>query len=156
LEFIEERTGKNKTMTTKKDTAKKVAPTAPVMWIPPERKRSSGSKKIRVMRNPWVPDDIIILLKFLCTYKAGKYLFELVKLWMEHRNAQRIEIKVGDAELNIEGHVSDKALEKKITRFRELIAGATYEDIKVAIPKGAKRTIPAKLADRKAKRGNDK
>lgn len=39
---------------------------------------------------------------------------------------------------------------------RELIAGATYEDIKVAIPKGAKRTIPAKLADPKAKRGNDK
>jgi len=45
------------------------------------------------MRNPWEPDDIIILIKFLCTYKAGKYLLELVKLWMEHRNAQRIEIK---------------------------------------------------------------
>lgn len=143
-------------MPTKKAIAKEDSPTEPVMWIPPERKRSSGSKKIKVMRNPWMPDDIIILIKFLCTYKAGKYLFELVKLWMEHRNAQRIEIKVGDDELKLEGHVSDKALEKKITRFKELIAGATYEDIKVAIPKGAKRTIPAKLADRKAKRGSNK
>lgn len=110
-------------MPTKKETTKKAAPTAPVMWIPPERKRSSGSKQIRVMRNPQTPDDIIILIKFLCTYKAGKYLLGLVKLWMEHHNAQRIEIKVGDAELKIEGHVSEKALEKKITRFRELIAG---------------------------------
>lgn len=142
-------------MPTKKLTVKNAAPV--VMWIPPERTRSSGgSKKIKVLRNPWTPDDIIILVKFVCTYQAGKYLLELIKLWMEYRKAQRIEIKVGDNELKIEGHVSDKALEKKITQFRELIKGATYDDIKVAIPKGAKRTIPAKLTDRKAKSSEDK
>lgn len=143
-------------MPTKKSTAKKAAPAPLVMWTPPERKRSSGSKKIRVVRNPWTPDDIIILVKFVCTYQAGKYLLELIKLWMAYRNAQRIEIKVGENELKIEGQVSDKVLEKRITQFRELIKGATYDDIKVAIPKGAKRTIPAKLANKKTKSAEDK
>jgi hypothetical protein len=142
-------------MPTKKLTAKE-ADTV-VMWTPPERKPSpGGSKKIKVERNPWTPDDIIILVKFVCTYQAGKYLLELIKLWMEYRKAQRIEIKVGENELKIEGHVSDKMLEKRVSQFRELIKGATYDDIKVAIPKGANRTIPAKLADRKQKRGTGK
>lgn len=109
-----------------------------------------------MVRNPWTPDDIIILVKFVCTYQAVKYLLELIKLWMEYRKAQRIEIRVGENELKIEGHVNDKVLEKRISQFRELIKGATYDDIKVAIPKGAKRTIPAKLADRKQKRSADK
>lgn len=119
------------------------------------RKRSLGGIK-GAKRNPWTPDDIVILLKFVITYQAGKYLIELVKLWMEHRKAQKIEIKVGDNELKIEGHVSDKALEKKIERFRKLIKGATYDDIEVTLPKGARRNIPAKLADKKSKRGEDK
>ncbi len=98
----------------------------------------------------------MIFLKFAVTYQAGKYLIELIKLWMEHRRAQKIEIKVGDNELKIEGHVSDKVLEKKIERFRELIKGATYDDIEVALPKGARRNIPAKLADRRLSKGGDK
>jgi hypothetical protein len=121
-----------------------------------QKRSSSIPKGIKVQRNPWVPDDIVILLKFVLTYGAGKYLFELIKLWMHHRNAQKIEIKVGDAELKIEGHISDKALEKKIVCFKELIKGATYEDIEVKLPKGAKRTIPAKLADKKTKAHKDK
>jgi hypothetical protein len=68
---------------------------------------------------------------------------------MEYRNAQRIEIRAGDYELKIEGAVSDKMLEKRITQFRELISGATYDDIKVAIPKGASRKIPSKVAREK-------
>jgi hypothetical protein len=131
----------------------------PARWTPVggSQKRSvGGSRGVKAVRNPWTPDDIVILLKFVVTYQAGKYLIELIKLWMEYRKAQKIEIKVGDNELKIEGHVSDKALEKKIKRFRELIKGATYDDIEVALPKGARRNIPAKLADKKAKRGGDK
>lgn len=131
-----------------------VAP--PLRWTPAGtgRERSpSGGRGVKRLRNPWTPDDIVILLKFVLTYQAGKYLLDLIKLWMEYRKAQKIEIKVGDNELKIEGRISDKALEKKIARFRELIKGATYDDIEVALPKGARRNIPAKLADRKAKRG---
>lgn len=108
------------------------------------------------MRNPWTPDDIVILLKFVVTYQAGKYLIELIKLWMDYRKAKKIEIKVGDCELKIEGHISNKALEKKIEQFRELVKGATYDDIEVELPKGARRNIPAKLADRKSKPGGRK
>ena len=61
------------------------------------------------------------------SYQASKYLFNLIKLWMEYRKAQRIEIKVGDCELKIEGSVSDRMLEKRISQFRELIRGATYD-----------------------------
>jgi hypothetical protein len=108
------------------------------------------------LRNPWTPDDIVILLKFVVTYQAGKYLIQLIKLWMDYRKAQKIEIKVGDNELKIEGHVSDKALEKKIEQFRELIKGATYDDIEVVLPKGARRNIPAKLASKKGRAAEDK
>lgn len=100
-------------------------------------KRPSGGRKgVKRRRNPWTPDDIVILLKFVVTYQAGKYLIELIKLWMEYRKAKKIEIKVGEHELKIEGHVSDKALGKKIEQFRELVRGATYDDIEVALPKG--------------------
>jgi hypothetical protein len=124
--------------------------TAVELWVPRERKPpSTRSGKIKRIRNPWTPDDIIILVKFVCSYQASKYLFRLIKLWMEYRNAQRIEIRAGDYELKIEGAVSDKMLEKRITQFRELISGATYDDIKVAIPKGASRKIPSKVAREK-------
>lgn len=114
----------------------------------PGKRRLSSSKKIKVVRNPWTPDDIIILLKFVVTYQAGRYLIQLIKLWMDYRKAQKIEINVGDKELKIEESVSDKVLEKRIERFRELIKGATYDDIEVSLPKGARRNIPAKLASK--------
>jgi hypothetical protein len=159
-------------MPSTKKTPKKPSPTRPkqagkiavvinppMRWTPAGSSRGSfpgGSKSVKPVRNPWTPEDIVIFLKFAVTYQAGKYLIELIKLWMEHRRAQKIEIKVGDNELKIEGHVSDKVLEKKIERFRELIKGATYDDIEVALPKGARRNIPAKLADRRLSKGGDK
>jgi hypothetical protein len=126
----------------------------PARWTPAgtgPKRLPGGSGRVKRLRNPWTPDDIVILLKFVVTYQAGKYLIELIKLWMEYRKAKKIEIRVGDYELKIEGHVSDKALEKKIEQFRELVKGATYDDIEVALPKGARRNIPAKLADKKPK-----
>jgi hypothetical protein len=55
--------------------------------------------------------------------------------------------------LGIEGHGSDKALEKKIEQFRELIKDVTYDNIKVALPKGTRRNILAKLAAKKGRVG---
>lgn len=152
-------------MPSKKPTSKKRVRVlqAPAGMIPrlvnaPERRSraATGSKPIKRLRNPWTPDDIVILLKFVVTYQAGKYLIELIKLWMDYRKAQKIEIKVGDNELKIEGPVSDKVLEKRIERFRELIKGATYDDIEVTLPKGARRNIPAKLAVKKGQADKDK
>lgn len=152
-------------MPSKKPTSKKRVRVlqAPAGMIPllanaPERRSraAAGGKPIKRLRNPWMPDDIVILLKFAVTYQAGKYLIELIKLWMDYRKAQKIEIKVGDNELKIEGPVSDKVLEKRIERFRELIKGATYDDIEVTLPKGARRNIPAKLATKKGQADKDK
>lgn len=105
------------------------------------KRSSGGSGRVKRLRNPWTPDDIVILLKFVVACQAGKYLIELIKLWMEYRKAKKIEVKMGDYELKIEGHVRDKALEKKIEQFRELIKGATYDDIEVALPKGRGETF---------------
>lgn len=140
-------------MPTKKQTAKKAD--SVVMWVPPERRRSSRSGKIKRVRNPWTPDDIIILVKFVCTYGAGRYLYRIIRLWMEDRKARKIEIKIGENELRIEGGISDKSLEKKFEQFRKLIKGVTYDEIKVAIPKGARRTIPARLTNKKAETERD-
>ena len=75
----------------------------------------------------------------------------LVKAWMDYRKAKEIEIKVGDNELRIKGHVTERVLKKRIETFRDLIRGATSEDIKVTLPKGAKRRIPVKLAAEKTR-----
>jgi hypothetical protein len=105
--------------------------------------------RVRRIRNPWVPTDIIILIKFLCTYGASKAMVELVKAWMDYRKAKKIEIKVGDNELKIEGPISDRALEKRINRFKELIKHATYDDIEVMLPKGISRKMPPKHSNKK-------
>jgi hypothetical protein len=159
-------------MPSKKSTSKKRVRVlqAPAGMIPrlanaPERRKTAGAgskrsagggKPIKRLRNPWTPDDIVILLKFGVTYQAGKYLIELVKLWMDYRKAQKIEIKVGDNELKIERPVSDKVLEKRTERFRELIKEVTYDDIEVTLPKGTRRNIPVKLATKKGQGGKDK
>jgi hypothetical protein len=96
------------------------------------------------MKNPWVPPDIVILMKFVCTYGASKAMVELIKAWLEYRKAQKIEVRVGDFELKIEGPVSDKTIEKRINTFKEIIDGATYDDIDVILPKGANRRMPPK------------
>jgi hypothetical protein len=106
-------------------------------------------KRIRRIRNPWEPTDIIILIKFLCTYGASKAFVELVKAWMDYRKAKKLEVKVGDNELKIEGTISDRVLEKRINRFRELIEGATYDDIEVTLPKGISRKMPPKQSSKK-------
>jgi hypothetical protein len=67
---------------------------------------------------------------------------------MEYRKAKRLTVKVGDNELKIEGPVSDRTLEKRINRFKELIEGATYEDIDVVLPRGVNRKITRKKATR--------
>src|SRR6266576_1874493 len=100
-------------------------------------------KNTRLERNPWLPTDIVVLMKFVCVYPAAKAMKELIKMWMEYRKAQKIEIKVGDNELKIEGSVSDRTLQKRIESFRKLIKGATADDIQVILPKGANRRIPS-------------
>lgn len=148
----------SKALAGRKKVAVLVAPPGflPSLVNRPVKRRLSGSKRIKVVRNPWTLDDIIILLKFVVTYQAGRYLIQLIKLWMDYRKAQKIEVRVGDNELKIEGAVSDKVLEKRIERFRELIKGVTYDDIEVVIPKGARRNIPAKLASKKSRVVEDK
>src|SRR5882762_3329073 len=49
-------------------------------------------ENVRRVRNPWVPPDIVILMKFMCTYGASKAFVELAKAWMNYRSAKRIEI----------------------------------------------------------------
>jgi hypothetical protein len=89
-----------------------------------------------------MPTDFVVLIKFVCTYGATKAMVDLIKAWLEYRKAKKVEVRVGDHELKIKGPVSDKALEKRINKFKELIQGAGSDDIQVILPKGANRRMP--------------
>ena len=38
-------------------------------------------------------------------------MVDLIKAWLDYRKAKKVEVRVGDYELKIEGPVSDKVLE---------------------------------------------
>jgi hypothetical protein len=111
-------------------------------YFAPRKAKSRTSETIRRVRNPWVPEDVITLVKFVCTYGATKALVELIKAWLDYRKAKKVQVKAGDYELTIEGAVSDRVLESRINKFKALIQGTANQDIKVIVPKGADPRMP--------------
>jgi hypothetical protein len=56
--------------------------------------RKSKNKRVRRVRNPWVPDDIVQLLKFLSlSYPVSKAFVEIAKAWMQFRGAEEVAIE---------------------------------------------------------------
>jgi ribosomal protein L13E len=104
----------------------------------------SNEKPLPMVRNPWVPSDVIELVEYSVTFGATSSLVGLVKAGLDYRKAKRIHVKVGECELTIERSVSDRVLEKRVNQFKTLIQGAANDDIKVSIPKGADRRMPLK------------
>jgi len=129
------------------------------------RKKSSGIKVVRVwganndalppsdrvrrVRNPWVPDDVVQLLKYLLlSYPVSKRFVEIVKAWMQSRGSEEVTIEAQGRKLTIKGHMSQSRIEKILDEFAKRIDGSIHEDIKVSLPKGVKRSIPRELMTR--------
>jgi hypothetical protein len=99
--------------------------------------------RLKRIRNPWVPDDIVQLLKFLSlSYPVSKAFVESVKAWMQSRGAEEVTIEAGGKKLTIKGHMSQPRIKKILDEFAKRIDGSVHDDIKVSLPKGVKRSIP--------------
>ena len=61
-------------------------------------------------------------------------VFEMVKLWMGARKDQRIRLKKGDFELELQGSMSDKEIKKKIELFLELASDTKSDKVKIIRP----------------------
>ena len=112
----------------------------------------SKNKRVRRVRNPWVPDDIVQLLKFLSlSYPVSKAFVEIVKAWMQSRGAEEVTIEAQGKKLTIKGHMSQSRIERILDEFAKRIDGSAHDDIKVSLPKGVKRSIPRELTQAKGK-----
>jgi hypothetical protein len=72
----------------------------------------------------------------------------LIKAWLDCRKAKRVQVRAGEYELIVEGAVSERVIESQINKFKTLIEGVNYDDIKVVLPKGADRRLPPKRKPR--------
>jgi len=66
---------------------------------------------------------------------------------MQSRDAKEIKIKARGYELIIKGHMSQARIRKILDEFSKRINGSVDGDVKVIIPKGAKRRIPRELTN---------
>jgi len=64
----------------------------------------SNNTRVRRIRNPWVPNDIVQLLTFLSlSYPVSKAFVEIVKAWMQSRGAEEVTIEAQGKKLTIKG-----------------------------------------------------
>ncbi len=109
----------------------------------PRQKQPSTPVRIR---NPWRPDDIVQLLKFVAlSYPVSKAFVDVVKAWIQSRGAEEITIEAQGRKLPIKGHMSQSRIEKILDDFAKRMDGSAPDDIKVSLPKGVKRSIPREL-----------
>lgn len=109
---------------------------------------SSGvaSRRIRVMPNPWPPDDIVRAITVACSAYGGMKLaslvFETIKLWLDARKARKVRIKKGDVEIEIQAGMSAKEIEKTIDLLVRKTRELEDEKPEIILPLGVDRSIP--------------
>ncbi len=109
---------------------------------------ASASRKIRVMPNPWPPDDIIRVITIACSaygsMKLATLVFETIKLWLDARKARKVRIKKGDVEIEIQAGMSAKEIEKTIDLLIRKTRELEDEKPEIILPPGVDRSIPAR------------
>jgi hypothetical protein len=109
---------------------------------------SSGfaSRKIKVMPNPWPPDDIVRAITVACSAYGGMKLasmvFETIKLWLDARKARKVRIKKGDVEIEIQAGMTAKEIEKTIDLLVRKTRELEDEKPEIILPPGVDRSIP--------------
>lgn len=93
-------------------------------------------RKLPIMPNPYPPDDILGLLKLAgSTAGLAAPVFLLIKAWLDARAKRVIKLRKGDVEIELQGGISKKELERAFSQFRKLTQKLNEEEIKV-IEKG--------------------
>lgn len=113
-------------------------------------------RKIKVLPNPWPPYDIEKLIELtVLTASIAPVAYKLIAVWIEDRKARYIRIKHSEHEIEIQGGVSDKAIERAFRQLRKLINETGNDDLKIILPTKVDRSIPIEMA-RKASQEKDK
>jgi hypothetical protein len=84
--------------------------------IPDTRPAGSG-----ILHCPWdaVLSSISVPIAIVCAAGASKAFIDLLRTWVEERKGRRIKIKRGDIEVEIQGGVSAKDIERVTEIFEE-------------------------------------
>lgn len=115
---------------------------------PAQRKAPRSYRRIRVMPNPWPPQDIEQLVRIaVLTAGLAPVAYKLIALWIDDRKARRIKIKHGEHEIEIQGGVSAKEIERAFSAFRKLIKEVDRDSLKITVPPKADRSIPIEMAN---------
>lgn len=117
------------------------------VYGPVERTLPRDYRRIRVLPNPWPPHDIEQLVKItVLTAGLAPVAYKLIALWIEDRKARRIKIKHGEHEIEIQGGVSAKEIERAFSAFRKLIKESDNDCLKITVPPKVDRSIPIEMA----------
>lgn len=104
------------------------------------------NRKIRVMPNPWPPDDIVRAITVACSAYGGMKLaslvFETIKLWLDVRKARKVRIKKGDFEIEIQAGMTAKEIEKTIDLLVRKTRELEDEKPEIILPPGVDRSLP--------------
>lgn len=115
-------------------------------------------RKYSILPNPYPPDDILGLLKLAAnnaSIAAAAYF--LIKAWLDARASRRIKIKKGDVEIELQGGISRRTLERAFSSFRRLAKASDEDEIKIiengkVVTKANKADYVVKDADVQASR----
>jgi hypothetical protein len=100
----------------------------PTLLNPPKGRQ----RRYPLMPNPYPPDDILGFLKLAgSTAGLAAPVFLLIKSWLDARAKRRIKLKKGDVEIELQGGISKKELERTFSQFRKLTRNIKAEEIKV-------------------------
>jgi hypothetical protein len=122
------------------------------LWSATDDVGITDQRRIKKLPNP-LPTDIVTLVTLACsTAGLAGWVYKTIKLWFDAKNAQRIRIRKGDVELEIQGWMSKTKIEQRISEFRRLTRKIDEDDIEVILPDSVDRTLPPDGIDKKKDR----
>jgi hypothetical protein len=105
-----------------------------------------ANRRVRMMPNPWPPNDIIRAITVACSAYGGMKLaslvFETIKLWLDVRKARKVRIKKGDFEIEIQAGMTAKEIEKTIDLLLRKTRELEEEKPEIILPRDVDRSIP--------------
>jgi hypothetical protein len=118
----------------------------------PSMSKSEGRRTVKMMPNPWPPDNIETLLTIACSayggMKLAKIVYETIKLWVDLRKVRKVRVKKGGIEIEIEAGMTVREIEKTIDLLVKKTKGLEDEKPKIILPSGIDKSIPKKEQER--------
>lgn len=95
-----------------------------ILNIPNPEDGSPGSKLKFSLSWDVILQNVSIPVAIACAAGGCRAFIELVKIWAEEKKGRRIKFRKGDIELEIQGGVDQKSIEKLINMFEQKFLNA--------------------------------